>query len=53
MIREFTHDDLVALLRWMAAEGFQPDDLVDAVEKPWKYETELAEARQTQPAGSV
>lgn len=38
---EPTHRDLVYLTRWMAENGYTPDDIAYAVEKPWKYEDEL------------
>lgn len=41
-----TRDDLVVLTAWMAGPGgFGPADLADAVARPWKWETELVEAR--------
>lgn len=43
---EVTHADLVVLTAWMAGPGgCDVDDLVDAVACPWKWEVELAEAR--------
>ena len=34
---------LVALVRWMANNGYRADEIAYAVEKPWKYDREMRE----------
>jgi hypothetical protein len=42
----FAGEDLAVLIRYMADSGdYTVDDLAYAVEKPWKYESVLAEAK--------
>jgi hypothetical protein len=42
----FAGEDLAVLIRHMADSGdYSTDDLAYAVEKPWKYESVLDEAR--------
>ena len=43
-IDEF-HDDLVLLVQWLAVDGSTPDQIVDAVVKPWHYAAEIEAAR--------
>ena len=40
-----SYDDLVLLTAWMAAEGYTPNDIAYAVEKPWKWAEELVQAK--------
>lgn len=42
-----THEDLVVLTAWMADHGYDAKAIAYAVEKPWKYEQELAVAKAT------
>ena len=43
----FAGEDLALLIRHMADSGdYTVDDLAYAVEKPWKYESVLTEARE-------
>lgn len=44
------YDNLVALTRWMATEGFTAAEVADVVEKPWKYADWLVIAQR---GGSV
>ena len=41
----FTHNDLVTLTRWMWAEAYPTDAILNAIEEPWKWQEELAQAR--------
>lgn len=51
---DITYPDVVVLVRWMAEEGgFGADDIADAVEKPWKWEAELAESRDWQAVAAL
>jgi len=34
------HENIAALARWMADQGFSASEVADAVEKPWKYHDE-------------
>lgn len=44
---DMNYGDLILLTEWMAeAAGFEASDIAEAVRKPWKYEDELAEARE-------
>jgi len=45
-----THEELVILTAYMAAEDYTAEDVAYAVEKPWKYVGVLAEARAAQVA---
>lgn len=38
------HGNLCILIDWLVESGCTPDELSTAVEKPWKYNDELAEA---------
>ena len=44
MTEEFVYADLAKLVRWMADNGYTPDQIADAVEKPWHYRQELLAA---------
>ena len=46
-----THDDLIVLTSWLASQGHSAEDIAYAVEKPWKYEAELAAAKHEQDTG--
>jgi len=41
----FTHNDIVTLSRWMWSEAYDTDTILDAIEKPWCWVAELAQAR--------
>jgi hypothetical protein len=47
----FTHDDLVVLTAWMADNGYTAEEVAYAVEKPWKFDRELWDARVALDAG--
>ncbi|MFD7161396.1 hypothetical protein ACFV9C_42895 [Kribbella sp. NPDC059898] len=34
---EISYDDVIVMTRWMASEGFTPDEIAYAVEKPHKH----------------
>jgi hypothetical protein len=34
---EIIYEDVVVMTRWMAIEGFTPDEIAYAVEKPYKH----------------
>lgn len=38
------HSNLCVLIDWLVESGSTPDELSDAVEKPWHYNDELVEA---------
>jgi hypothetical protein len=38
------HDNLVTLTRWMADNDHDSSEIADAIEKPWKYGPEFAQA---------
>jgi len=40
-----SHADLILLLRWMDSEAYTTSTIVDAVEKPWNWLEELAQAK--------
>ena len=40
-----SYDELITLTDWMARNGFSAGDVAYAVEKPWKYLDELAQAK--------
>lgn len=42
------HSNIVTLTSWMAENGYDPDDIAYAVEKPWKFEEEFLDALQEQ-----
>lgn len=39
-----SRSDLVMLLRYLVTDGADVEELIDVVEKPWKYDDEFAEA---------
>lgn len=39
------HEDLVTMVRWMVANNHTPDEIADAVEKPWHHHDELVQAK--------
>ena len=41
MTLNITDPLFTAFLRWLDDEGWSPRDIIYAVEKPWKYETEF------------
>ena len=44
--------DMVELANWMAASGeYSASDVAYAMEKPWKYAAELAEAKAARAKG--
>ena len=45
MSEDITHADLVLLTAYMARTDWPADEVAIAVEKPWKYTAQLAEAR--------
>ena len=45
MTGDITHADLVLLTAYMARTDWPADEIAIAVEKPWKYTAQLAEAR--------
>ena len=47
-----TRDDLVLLTAYMADHNYTASDIAYAVEKPWKYEEVLEEARHESRAGN-
>jgi hypothetical protein len=40
-----SHQDLIILTRWMAVEGLDAHEVADAVEKPWNWREDLAQAK--------
>ena len=40
-----THQDLTLLTNWMHAEDYGVERILDAIEKPWNWREELAQAR--------
>ena len=41
LIREYTHEDVAVLARWLANRGATAGTVADAVEKPWKWHGDL------------
>lgn len=41
---EYSHDDLVLLVGYMHQQGYTAEDIVYAVEKPWKFAEVLKKA---------
>jgi len=42
---EDLHADLCLLVAWLAADGHEVAEIVDAIEKPWKWAAEIEAAR--------
>ena len=40
-----SHDDLILLTSWMVTEGYDADNIAEAVRKPWHWADVLAEAK--------
>lgn len=39
------HQDLIILTRWMADQLYSADTIADAIETPWHWQEELAQAK--------
>ena len=41
----FDYDDLIILTSWMVFEGYDADNIAEAVRKPWDWADELEQAK--------
>jgi hypothetical protein len=41
----FSHQDLILLTNWMHDEDYGVERILDAIEKPWNWREELAQAK--------
>jgi hypothetical protein len=48
-VAEF-HAALVAAVRWVIAEGGSPSEVLDVIEKPWRWQVEADAARSLEDA---
>ncbi len=44
------HAELVAAVKWVIAEGGTPSELLDVIEKPWRWQVEADAARSLEDA---
>lgn len=44
------HAELCAVARWVVAEGFDAKELLDVIEKPWRWTTEAHAALSVEEA---